>query len=88
MKNESEKFIFDRIDWNYQKSNKITNNRMSSGSTRAGVISASVCCKVCGESWESTSGGRPGKFSLATGTLLISCPGCGVQDAIPLRTLD
>lgn len=80
---ESGYFLFDDLQWDTVRSRPI--GRAERGLRT--LVAASVTCKQgdCGHQWEATRGKGVGDLDLVVGNVLVSCPACGVHEAIPGR---
>ena len=78
---ESGYFLFENLEWDTERSRPIGRPPRVIRT----LASASVTCKHgnCGHQWDAARGNGLGELDLVVGNVLVSCPACGIHEAIP-----
>lgn len=79
--NKTSKFLVRNVQWNSVPSNSM--NEPAGAMRCTNRRSATIKCNDCQHDWNAMSGRGPGQFSEVIGSVIVTCPGCGVREQVP-----
>jgi hypothetical protein len=85
---ETDQFVINEVEWNYDQSHQITGKPWIRGqSVLKGIGAVKVTCKKCSHVWRATEGNDPRQFQLTMGAMQVSCPICEAEGPVPIAEL-